>query len=197
MMALLWGQEPLHGHFTVTPCLASSILVCIWISMESQSSYDVWLCSCFSLIRTGSSLHVEYVDMERDKGDTYQDRLLFLGLENILLVCWQGVISFWHVKTCLLSPYGAEGCVTHSHLCCDSMDFIGVVIFWVRIEMVIFTLLMLVPVLQMLNGRLLEAKAIDNIITNDPEIFLVWLGTAFFTKYICYKFKDTVEVFLL
>lgn len=115
---------PLHCD----PRFAFSILVCLWISMESQSSYDVWLCSCFSLIRTGSSLHVKYVDMERDKGDTYQDRLLFLGLGNILLVCRQGVISFWHVETCILSPYGGEGCVTHSHLCCDPMDFIGFII---------------------------------------------------------------------
>lgn len=115
MMALLWGQEPLHWHSTVTPHPALFPTSQHVFEPQFEASFEIYLCyqAAISYIGTRSGLQLNNVDRERNTGHTYRDRL-FLGQ-----CCYEHRVytHSWHVKTCVRLPWGhnvSEICVTCS-----------------------------------------------------------------------------------
>lgn len=89
------------------------------LRLHSETSFEMYLLYTdlsLSLKRVRSSLHFEYVDREGVQVTILRQVIVsFLDLKAVELIHTQGVISLWHVKTCILpsrSHNGCEGCVT-------------------------------------------------------------------------------------
>ncbi len=114
MMALLWGQEPLHAAPLWTPALFPTWQHVFELGLQPETELSAPQ-PYESKIQPALG-----VCCQREKYRRHIPRyviVLFLGLKSIVQICTQGVFNLWHVETCVLPPLsynGCEGCVRRS-----------------------------------------------------------------------------------